>query len=90
MYNAKVIDVKLEKINQAAFHSLVKSISIYEAISCINPCTFPTRQAIFSASIKLLIGLLKGNLSFTFRLDSNEMCEQASVCAMTKSLFLVL
>lgn len=54
----KVIDVKLEKINQAAFHSLVKSISIYEIIFCINPCALSTRQTIFSAAVKLLIGLL--------------------------------
>lgn len=30
--HAKVIVVKLEKINQAAFDSLVKSISVYEVI----------------------------------------------------------
>lgn len=54
----KVIDVKLEKINQAVLYSLVKSSSSYEVNFCINPCTVPTRQAVFSAPIKLLVGLL--------------------------------
>lgn len=54
----KPIDAKPEKINQAVFDSLVKSISVYEINFCISPCTLSTRQDVFSATIKLLMGLL--------------------------------
>lgn len=54
----KPIDAKPQKIHQAAFDSLVKSISIYELNFCISPCTLPTWQYVFSATVKLLMGLL--------------------------------